>query len=190
MPHGPVMIASIADPVVGRQFLEETAVEAEHAPRSDFGAGAKALFGMGSIGKDRDDQPFGLGAEASRPALEALRRPVGIAPMGLWHMIGIGAVAPATIAALMAGDTPTFVKDRHHPLGDADIDLAADQTMGHGVQGFLDLPAYRNEAPKVGLVMPDLRRDAAADRVLDMVVRVDTGKPPDRKLIGFGGQRS
>ena len=54
----------------------EAAVQTKHAK-----AGSEALLGMRPIGEDRDDQPFGLGAESPRPALETLGRPVGIAPM-------------------------------------------------------------------------------------------------------------
>ena len=43
----------------------------EARPRSNLGTGAKALLGMGTVGEDGDDQPLGLGAEASRPSFEA-----------------------------------------------------------------------------------------------------------------------
>ena len=44
-------------------------------------AGAKALFGMAPTREDGDDQPFGVRPDASGPATEAVRRPIGVAPM-------------------------------------------------------------------------------------------------------------
>ena len=134
----------------------ETAKHPQHAE-----TGAKALFGVGPIGEDGDDQPFGLGTEASSPSLEARRRPVGVTPMCARHVIGMSAVAASVIAALMAGDATAFVEDLDDLAGQPNIDLGADQGMRHGIEELLDL---------------------------DMVVGADPGKLPDRELISLGGQ--
>src|SRR5580704_18326422 len=77
----------------------EAAEQAQHAE-----AGAKALLGMRTVGEHGDHEPFGIGTDRSRPALEALRRPCGIASVRARHVVRIGAVPRTAIAALMGGD--------------------------------------------------------------------------------------
>src|ERR1700681_2527815 len=43
-------------------------------------AGSKALFRMRAVSERGDHQRFGIRADRSRPALEACRRPCGVAP--------------------------------------------------------------------------------------------------------------
>ncbi len=50
--------------------------------------------------------------------------------MGARHMVGIGAVTLAAVAAPVAGDAPAFVEDLDDPAGHAGIDLRADPRMG------------------------------------------------------------
>jgi len=134
----------------------KTAIEPQYAK-----ACAKALLGVRPVGQDCDDQAFGLGAEASGPSFEARWRPVGITPVRTRHVIGMGAVAAAVIAALMTGDAAAFMENLDGLAGQPDVDLGTDQSMGHGIEEFLGL---------------------------DMIVGTDPGKLPDRELIGIGGQ--
>lgn len=114
---------------------------------------------MGTVGEDGDNQSLCLGTKASGSSLKTCRQPVGIALMRAGHVIGIGAVAPALITTLMAGDAPAFVKDLDDPAGHAHIDLSTDQAVGHGIEELLDL---------------------------DVVVETDPGELPDGKLVVFG----
>jgi hypothetical protein len=75
----------------------QAAEEAQHAE-----AGAEALLGMWPVGEYGDDQSLSVGSDRAGPTMEARRRPLGIAPMRAWHVLGMGAVTPTSIAALMA----------------------------------------------------------------------------------------
>ena len=110
-------------------------VEPQHAH-----AGAEALLRMRATGQNGDDQPLGVRADLGGPALKAFGRPLGIVPMGRWHMFNLGPVAPgATISPLMRSDPLPFVEELDRACGDAGIDLLADQRMGNGVVEAFDL---------------------------------------------------
>ena len=106
---------------------------------------------MRTVVEDGDDEPLGLRADTACPAPEALGAPLGVAPMRARHVLGIGAVSPAGITALMGGDALTAVEHLDGARRDAEVDLLADQGVGHRVQ----------EAGR-----------------LDVVVEVDPGQPP------------
>src|SRR6202030_1191138 len=67
-------------------------------------AGAKALLGMRTVGEHGDHEAFGVRADRTRPPLEALRRPCGVAPMRARHVVRIGAVTRAAVATLMSSN--------------------------------------------------------------------------------------
>ena len=94
---------------------------------------------MGPGGEDGGDQSLGVGADAGAPAAEAVGRPFGIAAMGTGHVIGIGAVAPAAVAALMAGDTSAAMEDLDDAGRGAQVDLLADQRVGDGIEVAVEL---------------------------------------------------
>lgn len=77
----------------------EVSVEAQHAEAS-----AEALFGMGPVGQDGDDQTLGVRADRGRPSTEAVGLPLGVAAMSARHLIGIGAVPTPAPSVLMGGD--------------------------------------------------------------------------------------
>src|SRR6516225_545770 len=125
-------------------------IDAAQQPH-DTQTSTEALFGMRPAGEDGDDQSFGARANTPPPALEALRRPLGITTMGAGHVLGIGAVEPAAIAPGMSGDTLAAVEHLDGVCGDADVDLLADQGVRHRIEEALDL---------------------------DVVIKADAGQPP------------
>ena len=76
--------------------------------------------------------------------------------MGTGHVIGIGAVPTAAVAALMQGDTLAAVEQLDRAAGRADVDLRPDQAVRHRV-----------EEPVV----------------LDVIVDADAGEPPLGELV-------
>ena len=78
----------------------EAAIGAQNAE-----AGAEPLFGMGPAGEHGADQAFGVRPDLAGPAPEPIRRPLGVAPVGAGHMVGVRAVLAAPcVAALMGAD--------------------------------------------------------------------------------------
>src|SRR6202167_6840785 len=75
----------------------EAAVRAQNAQ-----AGAEPLFGVRPTGEHGADQAFGVRSDLAGPAAEPIRRPLGVAPMGAGHMVGVRAVLAADVAALMS----------------------------------------------------------------------------------------
>ena len=74
----------------------EAATRAQNAK-----AGAEPLFGMRPAGKHGADQAFGVRSDLAGPTAEPIRRPLGVAPVGIGHMIGVRAVLAAHVMALM-----------------------------------------------------------------------------------------
>ena len=72
-------------------------------------------------------------------ALQSFRRPVGIMPVVRGHVRRNGDVASSPAASSMAGDTFMFVEDLDRLVGQARTDTAADQDVGNGVEGMIDL---------------------------------------------------
>ena len=93
-------------------------------------AGAEALFGMGPVGQDGDDEPLGVGADRSTPAPKAFGRPLGVAPMRAGHVIGIGAMPTPAMTTLVSGDALAPVEQLDRPGRGADIDLLAIRPRG------------------------------------------------------------
>jgi hypothetical protein len=105
----------------------------------DAEAGSKALLGMRAMREDSNDQRFGVRANGSRPAPEAVRRPFGVTAMRARHVVGIGAMPAATVATLMGGDTPAAMEHLDGARGDADVDLGANERVRHRVEEVFDL---------------------------------------------------
>ena len=64
----------------------------------------KPCSGCGRLARTATTSAFGIGADRRRPAAEAVGRPFGVAAMRARHVVGIGAMPAAAIAALMGGD--------------------------------------------------------------------------------------
>src|SRR5688572_18501602 len=154
--------ATHGSPGPGRDRFRPGGIEPAEQPQ-DPEAGAEALLGMGSSAKHGDDEPLGVRPDRAGPALEAAGRPLGIAPMGTRHVIGIGAMPAPAVAAFMSSDPPAAVEDLDGAAGQAHVDLLADQGVRHGV------------------------KEAGG---LDVVVEIDSGKPPLGILVVVARQRS
>src|SRR5208282_5101474 len=144
----------------GRDRLEagraEAAIGAQNAK-----AGAEPLLRMGPAGEHGADQGFGVRPDLAGPAAEPIRRPLGVAPMGAGHVVGVCAVLAASVAALMGADALAAMEDLDRSRGDPHVDLGADQRV-------------RNRIEKV--------------MGLDVVVQVDPRPPPFRELPVISGQ--
>jgi hypothetical protein len=59
--------------------------------------------------------------------------------MGAGHVLGIGAVTPAAVAAGMRGHAPAAVEHLDRVGADADVNLLADQAVRHRIEEAVDL---------------------------------------------------
>ena len=84
----------------------EAAIGAQNAK-----AGAEALFGMRPTGEHGADQAFGVRPDLAGPSAEPIRRPLGVAPVGAGHMVGVRAVLAAHVASLMDADALAPMED-------------------------------------------------------------------------------
>lgn len=74
-----------------------------------------------------------------RPTPEAIRRPLGIAPVRARHMCGVRSIARPSISALMRSDAFAAMEYLDHPSGRPDIDLLADESVWDRVEEALEL---------------------------------------------------
>ena len=144
----------------GRDRLEAGRVEAAIGAQNAE-AGAEPLFGMGPAGEHGADQAFGVRPDLAGPAAEPIRRPLGVAPVGAGHVVGIRAVLAAHVAALMDADALAAMEDLDRARGDPHIDLGADQRVRDRIEKVMDL---------------------------DVIVEIDPGAPPFRELPIVGRQ--
>jgi hypothetical protein len=105
----------------------------------DAEAGAEALLGMWSAAQDHFDQGGGVGADGGGFALDALMGPAGVAAMSRRHVLWHGGVAAAQAAQQMAGDPLAPVEQLDRALGDARLDLLAQQAVRHRVIMAVDI---------------------------------------------------
>ena len=134
----------------------EAAIGAQNAK-----AGAEPLFGMRPAGEHGADQAFGVRPDLAGPAAEPIRRPLGVAPVGAGHMVGVRAVLAAHGAALMGADALAAMEDLDGSRGDPHVDLGADQRVRDRIEKVMDL---------------------------DVIVEIDPRAPPFRELPIVGGQ--
>ena len=134
----------------------EAAIRAQNAEAS-----AEPLFGMRPAGEHGADQAFGVRPDLAGPAAEPIRRPLGVAPVGAGHMVGVRAVLAAHVAALMDADALAAMEDLDHARGDPHVDLGADERVRDRIQEVMDL---------------------------DVIVEIDARAPPFRELPILGGQ--
>ena len=118
----------------GRDGFRPGGIEPAEQPQ-DPEAGAEALLGMGSRLSTAMTSPSVFGPIERAQRWKRLRRPLGIAPMGTRHVIGIGAVPAPAVAALMSGDPLAAVEDLDGAAGQAHVDLLADQGVRHRSRG-------------------------------------------------------
>ena len=84
---------------------------------------------MGPAFEHGADQAFGVRPDLAGPAAEPIRRPLGVAPVGAGHVVGVRAVLAAHGAALMGADALAAMEDLDGSRGDPHVDLGADQRM-------------------------------------------------------------
>ena len=116
---------------------------------------------MRPAGEHGDDQAFRVRSDFPGPAAEPIRRPLGVAPVGTGHMVGVRAVLAAHGAALIGADASAAMEDLNRACGDSHVDLGADQRVGDRIEKVMDL---------------------------DVIVEIDPRTPPFRELPIVGGQ--
>jgi hypothetical protein len=112
--------------------------------------------------EDGGEQRFGALPDGSRPTPEAVRPPFDVAAMRARHVLGIGAMPAAAIAAFMGGDPPAAMEHLDGTRSDAHIDLGANERVWHRVE---------------------------EDRSVDMVVEPDASETPFRIFVLLRRQR-
>src|SRR5271167_696969 len=122
----------------GRDRLEAGRVEAAIGAQNAQ-AGAEPLFGMRPAGEHGADQAFGVRPDLAGPTAEPIRRPLGVAPVGAGHMVGVRAVLAAHEPALMGADALTAMEDLDGSRGDPHVDLGADQRVRDRIEKVMDL---------------------------------------------------
>ena len=116
---------------------------------------------MRPAGEHGGDQAFGVRPDLAGPAAEPIRRPLGVAPVGTGHVVGVRAVLAAHVAALMDADALTAMEDLDGARGDPHVDLGANERVRDRIEEVMDL---------------------------DVIVEIDAGAPPFRELPIVGGQ--
>lgn len=109
---------------------------------------------MWAGGQDGEDQVLGGGSDLGAPPAEALGRPITVAMMRTGHVVRIGAVATAAIAALMGRYPLTAMEDLDRPGRGPQVDLLTDEAMRNGIEEGVELDmvvgADTDEAPLGG----------------------------------------
>jgi hypothetical protein len=129
----------------GRDRLDVGRIDAAIRAQ-DAKTGAEALFGMRPTGEHGDDQPFGARPDLASPSAEPIRRPLGVAPVRTGHVIRVGAVLSAQVAALMGADAPAAMEYLDRTCGDPHIDLDADEGVRDRIQEVMDLAVEKLQA--------------------------------------------
>src|SRR6202050_4121073 len=195
-PPGSVEIALTADVAVAqglvvRRLVEESAIEAALEDRTDRGdgagldqdaasaggvdarvvvapgqrknaeAGAKALLGMRPCSNDGLEKRGGRGADLLAGRDQSSGRPLAVAAMGARHVIGNRGVASPVGRTGVARNPLSLVEDLDRLVGDADIDEFTDQAVRGGIPMAVDL---------------------------DVIVGRDAATLPARKDVGLVGQ--
>ena len=99
---------------------------------------AIALLGMRMARQQRGDERGGRGARRLRPADEARGRPLGVRPMRVRHVGGLGGVLATAPASAMRGDAPAFEKQFDRGGAEADLDPLVHELVGDAVVVVLD----------------------------------------------------
>src|SRR5271166_6194183 len=94
---------------------------------------------MRPAGEHGADQAFGVWPDLASPAAEPLRRPLGVAPVGAGHVVGVRAVLAAHVPALMSPDALAAMEDLDHARSDPHVDLGADERVRDRIKKVMDL---------------------------------------------------
>ena len=115
--------------------------------------------------QDGDDEPLRLGADLAGPTFEAGGRPLGVVAVGARHVLGIGAVPLAAMAPIVGSDALAAMEHLDRAGGEPDLDLLADQRVGHRVEeaGGLDITVEIDPGqPSLGEDVVDRRQGSRA----------------------------
>ena len=115
--------------------------------------------GCGRLASTALIRPSVLGPILPAPAAEPIRRPLGVAPMGTGHVVGVRVVLAAEVAPLVDRDALAAMEHLDRVRGDANPDLGADQRVWNRVAEVMDL---------------------------DVVIEIDPRAPPFRELPILG----
>ena len=99
--------------------------------------------------KDPCHQGGGRRAGLLGPRHDAPRRPLGMAPMGLGHVGGVGGVAEADEAAQVTGHPAVSVQDLDGGRRGAGVDLLAGELVGDGVVVLVRLDVVVDVHPRL-----------------------------------------
>ena len=94
---------------------------------------------MRPTGQHGEDQRLGVRPDVACLAVQALRRPFGIAPVRARHVLRQGAVPRSAVAPRMGGDAFAAVEHLDRARRGAGVHLLADQRVRHRVEEALDL---------------------------------------------------
>src|ERR1700722_20868824 len=112
----------------------EPAIRAQHPQTS-----SEPLFRMLSAGQNSADQGFGIGPDLTGPAAEPIWRPLGVKPVSARHVVGVRAMLATHVAALVDAYALAAMEDLDDALGDANLDLGANEGVRNRVEEVTDL---------------------------------------------------
>jgi hypothetical protein len=95
----------------GRHRFDADGVEAAIGAQNTK-TGAEPLFGCGRLASTALIKPSVFGPILPGPAAEPIRRPIGVAPVGTGHMVGVRAVLAAHVPALVGPDALAAMEAR------------------------------------------------------------------------------
>ena len=113
-------------------------IEARYEPH-DAEAGAEALLGVSLLAQDDLDECAGVRPDLGGLALDALGRPVGVAPMARGHVVGQGRVPAVGRRAPVHCDALAAMEHINGARGVAGPQLLAHQRVGYRVVVLVDL---------------------------------------------------
>ena len=97
------------------------------------------MFGVRPAGQHGDDQRLGVRPDPACLALQALGRPLGVAPVCAWHVLRLGAMPRSAVAPRMGGDALAAMEHLDRARRGPGVHLLADQAVRHRVEEALDL---------------------------------------------------
>ena len=113
----------------------------------DADAGAEALLGVRPLAQDDLDECRGVAPDLAGPPLEALRRPVGVAPVARRHVLAHRRVLAVRGRAHVRGDALAAMEHLDRARRDARPHLLAQQRVRHRVVVLLDLDVIVEPEP-------------------------------------------
>src|ERR1700719_2084956 len=140
--------------------------------RQDAEAGAKALLGMRPSRDDSLEKGSRRGSDPLASRDQPSRRPLAVAAMRAWHVIGNRRVAAPIGRTGMARDPLTLVEDLDRLVSDANIDEFTEHPIRSGIPMAVDLDVIvRRDAATL-----PARKDVWLVRQFSQLETVDLGE--------------